>query len=234
MRWLVPILYCLGRPVVKAIAFLLVDLHVSGREKMPRRGAVILVSNHLSNTDPPVLSAGSQRRLVFMTKREAMSWPVLGLLIRLTGAFPVRRFEADLGALRKATQVLQEGQVLVMFPEGTRSPQRQLQTGHPGTALIALRSGAPIVPAGISGTENIRFLGILFNLLRLRRTQVRLVFGDPFFLPNVARISSEEVNRCTELIMGRIAALLPPAYWGRYAGDGDASPEPEDRAEESR
>lgn len=221
MRWLVPILYWPGRLVIKAVLFLMVDLRVSGREKLPRRGPVILASNHLSNSDPPVLGTSIERRLVFMTKREAMSWPVLGFFIRLTGAFPVRRFEADLGALRKATEVLQQGGVLVMFPEGTRSRQRQLQMGHPGTALIALRGGTPIVPVGISGTEEIRFPRVILNLLRLRRVQVRLAFGDPFFLTNVTRISSEEVSRCTDLIMHRIAALLPPAYRGRYADDGD-------------
>jgi 1-acyl-sn-glycerol-3-phosphate acyltransferase len=234
MRWLVPILYPPARLVLKALVFLLVDLHVSGREKMPRRGAVILASNHLSNADPPVLGVGTQRRLVFMAKQEAMSWPILGLLIRLSGAFPVKRFEADLGALRKATQVLQDGQVLVMFPEGTRSRQRQLQRAHPGTALVALRSGAPIVPAAIAGTENVHFPGILFDVLRLRRPQVRLVFGDPFFLPNVSRISSEEVNRCTDLIMRRLGALLPPGYQGQYADDRQATPEPQAPAEEPR
>jgi 1-acyl-sn-glycerol-3-phosphate acyltransferase len=233
MRWLVPILYWPGRLVVKAVVLLLVDLRVSGGEKIPRRGSVILASNHLSNADPPIFGASAGRRLVFMAKREAMSWPVLGLLIRLTGAFPVKRFEADLGALRKATHVLEEGQVLVMFPEGTRSRQRQLQTGHPGTALVALRSGAPIVPAAISGTENIHFPGILLNPLRLRRAQVRLVFGDPFFLPNVLRATSEEVGHCTDLIMNRIAALLPPAYRGGYAAEDDAATEPQARAEDS-
>jgi len=225
MRWLVPILYWPARLVVKAVVLLLVDLHISGGDKVPRHGPVILASNHLSNADPPVLGTSVGRRVVFMAKQEAMSWPILGLLIRLSGALPVRRFEADLGALRKATEVLQKGRALIMFPEGTRSRQRQLQMGHPGTALIALRSGAPIVPVGISGTERIRFPSVIFGLLRLRRPRVDLAFGDPFFLPNVTRISSDEVNRCTDLIMRRIAALLPPAYRGPYAEEAEAPTE---------
>ncbi|MDI6858049.1 MAG: lysophospholipid acyltransferase family protein [Dehalococcoidia bacterium] len=220
-----PILYWPGRLVVKAVVLLLVDLHVTGIDKVPRHGPVIIASNHLSNADPPVLGTSVGRRVVFMAKQEAMGWPILGLLIRLSGALPVRRFEADLGALRKATEVLHDGKALVMFPEGTRSRQRQLQTGHPGTALIALRSGAPIVPVGISGTENIRFPGVIFSLLRLRRPKVFLAFGDPFFLPNVTRISSDEVNRCTDQIMRRIAALLPPAYLGPYADEADVPPQ---------
>lgn len=225
MKWLVPILYWPGRLVVKAVVLLLVDLHISGADKVPRHGPVIIASNHLSNADPPVLGTSVGRRVVFMAKQEAMGWPILGLLIRLSGALPVRRFEADLGALRKATEVLQEGRALIMFPEGTRSRQRQLQMGHPGTALIALRSGAPIVPAGISGTERIRFPAVIFGLLRLRRPKVNLAFGDPFFLPSVARISSDEVNRCTDLIMRHIAAVLPPSYRGPYADEPQAPPQ---------
>jgi 1-acyl-sn-glycerol-3-phosphate acyltransferase len=222
MKYLRPALYWPTRTVLAGIALLLARVEVIGREKVPRRGALILTSNHLNNADPPMLTIVSPRRLVFMAKHEALRWPIVGLFIRLAGAFPVRRFEADIGALRQASCVLHEGEVLAMFPEGTRSKKGKLGSAHPGTALVALRTGAPILPIGISGTETIGFPRVLFNALRLRRAQVRVVIGDPFFLPPVSRITAEEVSRCTDVIMSRIASLLPPSYRGRYGeGDGD-------------
>ena len=216
MKWLVPAIYWPARVVIKAIVHLLARVEVVSKDKVPRRGALIIASNHLNNADPPVLGVSISRRLVFMTKQEALRWPIIGLIIRLSGALPVRRFEADIGALRKASDVLREGQVLMMFPEGTRSKDARLGTAHPGTALIALRTGSPILPVAITGTETIRFSRLPFDVIRLRRPRVRVVMGDPFFLPSVSRITADEVNRCTDVIMQRIAALLPPSYRGDY------------------
>jgi len=224
MKYLRPALYWPARTVLAGIAFLLARVEVVGRENVPRRGALILASNHLNNADPPVLTIISPRRLVFMAKHEALRWPIVGLFIRLAGAFPVRRFEADIGALRQASRVLHEGEVLAMFPEGTRSSEGRLGSAHPGTALVALRTGSPILPIGISGTETISISKVLLNAVRLRRARVRVVIGDPFFLPPVSRITAEEVSRCTDVIMSRIASLLPPPYRGRYGeSDGDSA-----------
>jgi 1-acyl-sn-glycerol-3-phosphate acyltransferase len=222
MKYLRPALYWPARTVVAGIALLITRVEVVGREKVPRRGALILASNHLNNADPPILVIISPRRLVFMAKHEALRWPIFGLFIRLAGAFPVRRFEADIGALRQASRILHEGEVLVMFPEGTRSREARLGSAHPGTALVALRTGAPILPIGVSGTETISVSKALLNALRLRRVQVRVVIGDPFFLPPVSRITAEEVSHCTDVIMSRIASLLPPSYRGRY-GESDST-----------
>ena len=216
MKYVRPVIYWPTRALIIGIAHLVARIEVVGREKMPRRGALILASNHVTNADPPVLAIISPRRLVFMAKHEALRWPIIGLLIRLSGSFPVRRFEADIGALRRASLVLREGEVLAMFPEGTRSKGSGLGSAHPGTALLALRTGAPILPIGISGTETISITKVLFNAVRRRRAQVRVVIGDPFFLPPVSRISAEEVARCTDVIMSRIAGLLPSSYRGQY------------------
>ena len=223
MRYIVPSFYWTGLAAIKAAIFVLLRVEIVGRENMPLRGALIVAANHLSNADPPVLASRMPRRLVYMAKDEMFQWPVMGFLTRLAGAFPVKRFEADIGALRKATRVLESGQVLAMFPEGTRGVGAKLGAAHPGTALLALRSEAPILPIAITGTEAIHLPGLFFDLLRLRRPRIRIVVGHAFFLPPVRRISAEEVNRCTDLIMGRIAALLPPSYRGAYV---DAAAEP--------
>jgi len=229
MKYLRPAIYWPARTFMAGIALLLARVEVGGREKVPRRGALILASNHLNNADPPMLTITSPRRLVFMAKHEALRWPIIGLFIRLAGAFPVRRFEADIGALRQASRILHEGEVLAMFPEGTRSKEGKLGSAHPGTALVALRTGAPILPIGISGTETISVSKVLLNALRLRRERVRVVIGDPFFLPPVSRITAEEVSRCTDVIMSRIASLLPPSYRGQYGESDSAAGEPVER-----
>jgi len=213
--------------VVRAIVFSLARVEVIGKKNVPRKGPLIIASNHFNNADPPVLGATMPRRLVFMAKNEMFQWPILGLAARLGGAFPVRRSEADLGALRKAGEVLHNGEALAMFPEGTRSTDGKMHKAHPGTALLALRSEAPVLPVAISGTENIVLIRLPLDLLRRRRPRVRVVVGQPFFLPPVERITADEVERCTDVIMGRIAALLPPSHRGEYANMVPAASDPE-------
>ncbi len=217
MKYIVPLFYWSLLAVVKAVVFAFTTTEVIGREKMPRQGTLIVASNHFNNADPPLLGAVMSRRLVFMAKREMFQWPVIGMMARLVGAFPVRRSEADLGALRKAAEILRGGEVLAMFPEGTRSKDGRLHAAHPGTALLALRSEAPILPVAVSGTAKISIIRLPLDSLRRRRPHIRVVLGDPFFLPPVQRVTAEEAKRCTDIIMGRIAALLPAEQRGAYA-----------------
>lgn len=217
MKYIVPLFYWSLLTVVKVVIFTFTTTEIVGREKMPRQGALILASNHFNNADPPLLGAISPRRLVFMAKHEMFQWPIIGMMARLAGAFPVRRFEADLGALRKAAEILRGGEVLAMFPEGTRSNDGRLHAAHPGTALLALRSDAPVLPIAVSGTQQISIIRLPLDCLRGRRPHIRVVLGDPFFLPPVERVTAEEAQRCTDIIMGKIAALLPSDQRGAYA-----------------
>lgn len=185
---------------------------VVGREQIPRRGPLILVSNHLNLADPPVLSVLTPRRIVWLAKRELFGTPVVGFLYHFIGCIPVRRHQTDLRALRRCERTLEKGQVLGMFPEGTRG-QRGLGPGESGTALLALRTGAPILPVAIWGTEGVSLPAAFF-----RRTEVHIVYGEPFRLPPVERVRKDAVREATEEIMRRIAALLPPQYRGLYAG----------------
>jgi len=125
---------------------------VEGYENVPKTGGAILVSNHLNNADPCIIPGVFKRRMITMAKKEMFKWPVINLLFRFIGAFPVDRQGADLGALREAQSVLHDGILLLMFPEGTRSRDRQLHKGFAGSALIAYRTGAPIIPVAIWGT----------------------------------------------------------------------------------
>jgi 1-acyl-sn-glycerol-3-phosphate acyltransferase len=188
-------------------------LHLEGKENIPRHGSLILVSNHLNNADPLALTVLFPRRVVWMTKKEWFDTPVVGWLFHLFGLIPVRRFEADLKALRKAQQALARGSVLGMFPEGTRSKFAALGEGEPGTAVIALRTGAPILPLAIWGTENVK---LPRDFLRRNRVNVRI--GHPFRLPDAKRLDKGRVAEGTREIMEHIAALLPEQYRGSYSG----------------
>jgi len=211
---IVPFFYRTGWLLVRLIMFLYAKVEIVGTENVPRRGGLIIVSNHLNNADPGMVGGFVGRRVVFMAKDEMFHWPVFGLYVRLIGAFPVRRFEADLKALRRAVQLVRRGEALVMFPEGTRSKTGSMTPGHPGTAMVALRTGAPILPIAVTGTEVVRLPSTFFR--PFHRVRVRMVVGEPFFLPSVSRPKAEDYERCTEMIMGRIAAMLPQQYRGHY------------------
>jgi 1-acyl-sn-glycerol-3-phosphate acyltransferase len=191
-------------------------VEIVGKEHVPRRGPLIVASNHLNNADPPIIAAALPRRAVFMAKKEMFDWPVLSWLFKAFGAFPVRRGEVDLRAMRRAIQELEKGRALMMFPEGTRSRDARLHRGRPGTAILAMKTGAPILPVAIYGTEHIKWPWLFFKPLAI--AHVRVTFGEPFFLPKVDRITTKVAEEYTDLIMRRIAALLPEEYRGEYAG----------------
>jgi 1-acyl-sn-glycerol-3-phosphate acyltransferase len=188
---------------------------VVGQENVPPAGAIIVASNHLNAADPPFVTRALGRPPIFMAKKEMLDLPLFGLAFRAWGAFPVRRGEFDLAAIRAAVDVLQRGEVLLMFPEGTRSRTGGLGRGHPGTATIALHTGAPILPVAITGTENVKWPWFLLRPLLVRH--VRVVIGEPFHLAEVQRVNREAARQATDIIMLRIAGMLPPEYRGVYA-----------------
>ena len=197
---------------------LLIRLRVVGVENMPAAGPVILVSNHLNWTDIPMIGLPLKRRTHFMAKAELfqkapIKWLVIGL-----GAFPVRRGEADRQAIKQAEEVLKAGQVLVIFPEGTRSRSQKMKEGLAGVALIALRSGAPIVPVAISGSERFK-LSHIWPF----RTPITLAYGEPFTLSREGRRGHADLQVQLAVIMRHIADLLPPQYRGLYTDESSAA-----------
>jgi 1-acyl-sn-glycerol-3-phosphate acyltransferase len=196
---------------LRVVLTVLTRWRVKGREKIPTEGGLIVVSNHLSNADPPILASGiARRRIRFMAKIELFKYP-FGIVPRLYGAFPVRRFEADMGALMNAERMLKRGEVIGMFPEGTRSKTGKIGKPHQGTAIIALRSGATLLPCAIYGTQR---LGNPLNVLRYLKMGVNI--GDPIQVEQVKRPTEEQVNNLTERLFAAIVAQLPPDYRGSY------------------
>ena len=201
--------------LLRGLLWVVVSWKVTGRENVPREGALIVVSNHLNNADPPILGAGiARRRIRWMAKVELYKYP-FGVVPRMWGAFPVRRFDADIRAMLQAERILKNGEVLGMFPEGHRSRTGYVGKPHPGTALIAYRSGATVLPCAVIGTEQ---LGNLLNLLRKPRIQV--VIGQPFTVEKVRRPSEQQVSELTERIFTEITALLPAKYLPAYTDPG--------------
>lgn len=222
LRWetFVPPFYWGCTYVLRGALWLVTRWEVRGREHVPLEGGLIVVSNHLNNADPPIVGAGvARRRIRWMAKVELFRYP-FGVIPRLWGAFPVRRFEADLGAMLNAERILRQGGVLGMFPEGTRSRTGYLGRPHPGTALIALRTGAPVLPCAVTGTERLRN-----PLVLLRRPRFSVTIGEPIRVAAVRRPSEEEVSALTERIFEAVRALLPPEYVAPYTGsDSGGSP----------
>lgn len=212
-----PWFYYVTRAIVRMLLFLFTRLRVRGSENVPGEGSVLIVANHVNLADPPLLGVSLGRIVMFMAKEELFRLRVIACFMRGLGAFPVHRGRLDREALRQANRLLANGQALVMFPEGMRSRSGRLRPAFPGSGLVALRSGAPILPIGIAGTEKIK--GVTWIL---RRPQITVNIGHPFCLTPVgSKLTREELAEHTNSIMRHIAELLPPEYRGHYAGEGN-------------
>ena len=186
---------------------------VVGLNNIPSDGALLIVSNHLSNADPPLLSVTLKRNTIFMAKKELFRNPILGYILHGFGAFPVNRGQLDRQALRYAEKVLADGKILVIFPEASRSKEARLKKAFPGSALIAVRTDVPIVPVAITGTENV--VGLKWML---RRPGIQVRFGKPFSLPPTdGRKTRDVLDESTTFVMQRVADLLPVEYRGIYS-----------------
>jgi 1-acyl-sn-glycerol-3-phosphate acyltransferase len=199
---------------IKGLTRLLCRVDDSQLSRVPAQGPLIIVSNHINFLEVPLLYTHLlPRPMTGFAKAETWDNPAMGLLFDLWRIIPLRRGEADIAAFRKAREALKAGKILGVAPEGTRSGNGQLGRGHPGIVLIALQSGAPILPLVYWGNELLRN-----NLSRLRRTDFRISIGNPFMLDSRGEKVTRQVRQqMTDEIMYQLAALLPPEYRGAYS-----------------
>jgi 1-acyl-sn-glycerol-3-phosphate acyltransferase len=202
----------LAFPMVRTVASFLAPWRLEGAERIPRGRGFILVSNHVNWKDPPWIEFALGRAIRYMAKRELFGVPFLGWMLRQIGSFPVRRGEADRGALQTALAVLTAGQPLGFFPEGHRSESGQLIRARPGVAHLALRSGAPILPIAVLGTPEAR-------LGRFWRRDILIRAGEPFLAKDLDA-NQADPQAVADAIMRRLAALLPAEMRGIYGVEG--------------
>jgi 1-acyl-sn-glycerol-3-phosphate acyltransferase len=208
IRWML-------RFLIRTIGFtLLAKLHrVDGLDNVPATGPAILMINHIAFIDPIVVLHVVPRNIVPLAKIEVYSYPIVGIFPRLWGVIPVRREEVDRRAVQQVQQVLKAGEIVLVAPEGTRSPS--LTQGKEGVAYLAVRSGAPIIPVAIDGT-------IGFPALRFTRAWSQpgavIKFGRPFrFKSEHMRPDREILRKMTDEAMYILAGALPPHRRGVYA-----------------
>jgi len=161
-------MYYICKALVWLYMHIAYNLHYVGQKNIPGDTTVIYASNHRSYADPPLLGAGAKGKYAFMAKEELFRNKLFAWLIRSLGAFPVSRGKGDTSTIDTAVERLNGGRSLMIFPEGTRSKDGKVGKGHTGAALIAARSGKPIIPVGIVYGEKLRF-----------RTKLIVEFGEP-------------------------------------------------------
>jgi 1-acyl-sn-glycerol-3-phosphate acyltransferase len=181
-------LYAILKPIAVALMRLFFRLEVVGPGLVPATGPVLLVSNHVSVLDPPFVGGAAPRPLYFMAKEELFRIPLFGRLIRALNARPVRRDGSDTRALKAALAQLEEGHALLVFPEGTRGEEGQpLREGKAGVGMLAVLSGAPVVPVYVSGTGAALPRGRSLP----RPSRVRVTFGPPLTFKMSGKMSGK-------------------------------------------
>ena len=197
----------------RTVLRLLVHVEVTGLERVPRSGPLIVAANHISNADPPLvggwLAPALSRRPRFLAKEQLFRGPV-GWFLRSQGVIPVRAGGSDVDAYRQAKAILDAGDVLVVFPEGTRSRDGRIGPPRPGVGLLATRLGVPILPVGVSGSD--RFLAPGSSRPRFR-VPVIVRVGEPWqpAVPDGADRRAGLTAVDAEL-MRRIAVLVEPRH----------------------
>lgn len=204
---------CFARFAIGVMVRVFFRCQVIGRQNIVSKGPLMVVSNHPSLVDPPLVGTILKREAFFMAKDGLFRSRLSGWLLKALGAFPVNRSQLNRKALKKAVEALNGNKVLVVFPEGGRSLNGQMKEALPGAALLALRYSVPVLPIGVVGTEKVTSFASLF-----RRYKIKVIIGEPFYLPpGKDKKDREQLVGLTNMIMRRITGLLPEQYHGHYA-----------------
>jgi len=200
--------------IVRFLLQTLTDTKYYGLENIPESGGVILALNHLSYLDTPLLLVNPAREdITALVTTKYQEKTLIGWFVRTAKGIWIDRDIADFSAIREASKALKKGIALGIAPEGTRTNTGGLQKAKPGTIMLAVKTGVPVVPVGITGSEN-----ALREFRKLRRPKMTVRFGEPFVVPEVEPgTRSKALQEWTEVLMQKIADLLPNNYRGIYA-----------------
>ncbi|MFH0754411.1 MAG: lysophospholipid acyltransferase family protein [Candidatus Omnitrophota bacterium] len=198
LEFLKSIYYWFMTGVAAVISYVFYPCLVLGRKHVPRQGGFILASNHESNIDPILLPVACPRQMRFMAKDSLFSNPVLGAIIRTGGGFPVKRGRPDKGAMGEFLRQLDLGYPVLIFPQGTRGGTRP----QAGVGFLAVKSGKPVLPAYIEGTDQVLAKGKFLP----QRHPVKVVFGKPLYFA-----SDESADDVAQKVMAAIVALKNPS-----------------------
>jgi 1-acyl-sn-glycerol-3-phosphate acyltransferase len=214
--------YRILRALVRLLLPFQMRLRVSGVERYPRTGALVIVANHLGLLDPLAIGARVPRQIRILAKSEMFEWAVIGWLARLGGVVPVRRGASDREALQTLGQVLAEGGCVLLMPEGTYPkvplPAAMLPV-KTGAAFLVVRSGATVWPVAITGTERIWYRARGWKVWH--RPRVTVTFGEPYDPQVPEGLSAKAAYQAVaEDMARRIAAMLPEQYRGYYGRSG--------------
>lgn len=219
--------FTVSRLVCLGIAKLAFRLHVEGEENIPHTGPAIVAANHVSYIDPIIIGIAIRRPVRFMAKKELFRFSLFGWLLRQLGAFPVNRHRINMQAFKRAIALLEAGELVAIFPEGTRGDGVELRPGKPGIGLIATRTGVPVIPAFHRGTEKVLPRGAWFP----RSHRITVTFGAPCRFPEEqVGTGQDQAVLFSRTIMENIAALKTWSESGSRSGDvrtyasGDAMP----------
>ena len=203
------LLYRVIRLILWAFSKLFWRATFQGVENVPKTGAFVLAPVHRSNVDTPIVSGVTTRRMRFMGKDSMWKYKPTGWLFTALGAFPVHRGSADREALRRTLEVLQGGEPVVIFPEGTRQTGPLIQPLFEGAAYVATRAGVPIIPVGIGGSEQAMPKGAKM----LKPVKVHVIVGEPMLPPPTenGRAPRRAVHELTEALHERLQELFDAA-----------------------
>lgn len=188
-------LYDGAKYTLRALFGTLWRLRIHGARNVPKDGPLIVACNHVSYLDPPVLGSACPRRIQYMAKQELFSIPVLGPAIRAVGAYPVDRKGSAVAAIKRSVEVLKRGGAVGIFPEGTRNRDGSGEV-HSGVALLASLSGAPVLPACLTGTARANKLA-----------RFDAYFGTPIALPRDRKATRDEMEAFTQAVLSTIRSL---------------------------
>ena len=205
---------------IKQITRMLCKIDDQQIRKVPSRGPLILVTNHINFIEVPIIITHLLPRPVTgFAKSETWDNPLMGALFDIWGGIPLHRGEVDVFAIRRALKALENGYLLGIAPEGTRSGTGELQKGHPGVVTVALKSGAPLLPVVYYGSEQLHT-----NLRKLKRTDFHIIVGKPYHIDTHREKITRHLRQIiVDQIMYQIAKLLPPQYRGYYSDLENAS-----------